>query len=258
MTDGVAMFQADWLRVAFIHFRVNPQTLQRHVPFAVDPFGEDAYVSLVAFTQSRLRPARLGRAGELLSAPLACHEFLNLRTYVRHEGEPGIFFLSEWIPNRLAVLIGPRLYGLPYRLGRLDYRFDHLHQRLAGHVESQGASLGFGGWSGSTTGFGEALPGSLEHFLVERYRAWTSRAGVSRRFAVRHEPWRMARLAIELRQRDLLDRAAPWLSGTPVACAHYSPGVRDVSISAPVKIETGTNPVVGCSARRRNAGMPCV
>jgi len=32
----------------------------------------------------------------------------------------GIFFIAEWIPNRLAVLIGPRMYGLPYRLGRLN------------------------------------------------------------------------------------------------------------------------------------------
>src|SRR6185369_13119824 len=80
-----------------------------------------AYVSLVAFTQSRLRPIWGGRLAEMLSAPLAQHEFLNVRTYVRHEDEQGIFFMTEWIPNRVAAFVGPRTYGLPYRLGRMTY-----------------------------------------------------------------------------------------------------------------------------------------
>src|SRR5213079_2093177 len=88
----------------------------------LDLLDGEAFVSLVAFTQRRLRPSLGGRIAAWLSSPLASHEFFNVRTYVRHRDDRGIFFLAEWIPNRLAVLIGPRTYGLPYRLGRLRYR----------------------------------------------------------------------------------------------------------------------------------------
>ncbi|MEA2735816.1 MAG: uncharacterized protein QOE14_2267, partial [Humisphaera sp.] len=112
------MFTADWLDVIFVHFRVDPARLQPLVPLPLDLHEGDAYVSLVAFTQSNLRPTRGGRLAALLAAPLAHHEFLNVRTYVRQGDASGIFFIAEWIPKRLAAFIGPRTYGLTYRLGR--------------------------------------------------------------------------------------------------------------------------------------------
>src|SRR3954466_5107482 len=119
MTRLRPMFVADWTGVVFIHFRIDPRFLAPIVPFQLDTIDGDAYFSLVAFTQRRLRPSVGGRVAAWLSAPLAEHEFLNLRAYVRVNGERAIYFISEWIPNRLAALIGPRTYGLPYRLGAL-------------------------------------------------------------------------------------------------------------------------------------------
>src|SRR3954452_19916887 len=110
-----AVFLADWNEALFIHFRVDPHLLTPAVPFELDLYDGAAYVSLVAFTQSRLRPAMGGRLGEMLAAPLAHHEFLNVRTYVKHGNDRGIFFIAEWIPNRVAAFVGPRTYGLPYR-----------------------------------------------------------------------------------------------------------------------------------------------
>ena len=60
------MFRADWSDALFIHFRVDPGLLGRIVPFEIDTCCGDAYVSLVAFTQRRLRPAIGGK----LAAPL--------------------------------------------------------------------------------------------------------------------------------------------------------------------------------------------
>jgi uncharacterized protein YqjF (DUF2071 family) len=51
----------------------------------------------------RLRPRLGGRIGEWLLRPIARHELLNVRTYVQPMGEPGIYFLAEWIPNALSV-----------------------------------------------------------------------------------------------------------------------------------------------------------
>src|SRR5687767_4543762 len=118
------LFLADWTDVLFVHFAVDPAVLQPHVPFALDLFRGRAYVSLVAFTQRNLRPRIGGRLAALLARPLATHEFLNVRTYVRCGRERGIYFLAEWIPNRSAVLVGPSMYWLPYRLARMHYRSD--------------------------------------------------------------------------------------------------------------------------------------
>src|SRR3712207_6159936 len=128
------LFRADWLNVVFMHFRADAKTLQNLVPLELDTFEGAAYISFVAFTQSRLRFAFAGDWLEPLTAPLARHEFFNVRTYVRHGGVRGIFFLAEWMPKRLAVLIGPRMYGLPYRLGRLAYRNDARLDVMSGRV----------------------------------------------------------------------------------------------------------------------------
>src|SRR5262245_1032444 len=97
---------ADWCDALFIHFKAEPADLQPMIPFELDTRDGGAYISLVAFTQKNLRFARGGRLAHLFAKPLAAHEFLNLRTYVRVNGEAAIYFLAEWIPNRLAALIG--------------------------------------------------------------------------------------------------------------------------------------------------------
>jgi uncharacterized protein YqjF (DUF2071 family) len=230
---SAALFRADWLRVVFIHIRVRPDELQPLVPFELDTFRGDAYVSLVAFTQARLRPAGFGRIGEILSAPVACHEFLNLRTYIRHDDRAGIFFLGEWIPNRLAVLIGPRTYGLPYRLGRLDSRCHTSDGRLGGAVRSGRRSFLYRGAFDPYSPWQLAAPGSLDDFLLERYHAFTWQGTLGRTFHVSHAPWSIKPVRVQLFQTSLFDGWGPLSDRICPVAAHVSPGVTDVMISAP-------------------------
>jgi uncharacterized protein len=243
---------ADWMDVAFIHFRVGPHALQPRVPLELDLFDGDAYVSLVSFTQRRLRPMFGGRLAALLATPLAEHRFLNVRTYVKHEGDRGIYFLAEWIPNRLAQLIGPRLYGLPYRLGRLE---NHLARRS---VHSRGRSLNF---TLERVAGGREVP-DRDEFLVERYIAYTYRDGVLRRFDVAHDRWRLTPMDVIIGRADLLNEVAPFLHGIVPSSADYSAGVTDVRISMPRRIERFTWPTAParrnpCRLRRSgNVGCP--
>ena len=227
------LFHADWLSAVFLHFAVDADWLQPQIPLELDRFDGRAFVSLVAFTQARLRPIRSGRFVEWLSAPLARHEFLNLRTYVRHGDTRGILFLAEWIPNRLAVLIGPRMYGLPYRLGKLEYSNDLRFRELRGHATSFRRSLSYRATLLSRD-FKHATS-SLDHFLVERYTAFTSRDRTIRRFDVAHEPWPIVRLDARITESTLL----PWPIQQPTL-AHFSPGVFDVAITAPSLVSADT------------------
>lgn len=237
---GRTALWADWVDATFVHFAVEPRELQPRVPLPLDVLDGRAYVSLVAFTQRRLRPAAGGRLAARLAAPVARHPFLNLRTYVRVDGEPAIHFLIEWIPNRLAALIGPITYGLPYRLGRLDYAPDGSH----GRVRWRGSELTFATRTRTTddaparctdqpAGPSGTPRRACDGFLLERYAAWTMRDGVARRFRIWHAPWEARRTDVTLPRRSLLDRAAPWLAGAVPALAHRSPGVGDVRIGFP-------------------------
>src|SRR6185503_3046903 len=142
---GEPMFYARWDRAVFIHYAADAATLQRDVPFELDLRNGRAYVSLVAFTLWRMRPRMGGRIGEWLLKPIATHQFLNVRTYVRHAGEPGIFFLAEWLNNRAAVLLGPRSFGLPYRFGHLTYQHALNGDALRGTAIARGRHLVYEG-----------------------------------------------------------------------------------------------------------------
>src|SRR6266487_221346 len=132
------LFDCSWHRAVFLHFRVAPQYLQPRIPFELDLHDGQAYVSLVAFT---LRNMRLHHPHlKFMTQPLHTHAFLNVRTYVRVGELRGIYFLAEWLNNRLASMLGPILYGLPYRFGKLSY--SHQAPNLCGEVlGGMGAAL---------------------------------------------------------------------------------------------------------------------
>src|SRR3954454_24001483 len=85
--EGAPLFRANWLRTVFIHFAVEPARLQPLVPFELDLFEGEAYVSLVAFSLERMRlgPLPESLCKWLLRAVSPCR-FLNVRTYVREGG----------------------------------------------------------------------------------------------------------------------------------------------------------------------------
>lgn len=240
-SDRVPLFIADWRNAVFIHFPIAPRRLATLVPFDLDTRDGLAYVSLVAFRMRRLRPVYGGKLAALLTAPIADHAFLNVRTYVRHGEEPGIYFLAEWLPNRLAVFLGPRTFGLPYRLGRLDCQHDAETGRLIGDVaDADGAGrLTYGGAAEMNACPSPARRGSLDEFLLERYACFTRLNGPVRRFRIWHNPWAVRPAALEFLQDRLLDRIGLRLDPASCVRAHFSSGVFDVQIGRPRIIRTG-------------------
>src|SRR5260221_86091 len=107
------LFIADWRRFVFLHFALRPGVLAPAVPYALDLREGRAFVSLVSFSLERMRPGRVvpPALGRLLMRPISDHPFLNVRTYVRGAGGPGIQFLAEWIDNPLSLRLGPLSYG---------------------------------------------------------------------------------------------------------------------------------------------------
>lgn len=233
---------ADWLDAVFLHYEVDARQLQPFVPFELDLWNGRAFVSLVAFTMRGMRFPRLGALGAWVCRPIATHEFLNLRAYVRHGDDAGICFLSEWLPNRLSILCGPILYGLPYRHASIQYSRNG--SRLGGSVNGCGGRLQYEGKVHDDEVFSECGEGSLDQFLIERYTAFNAGHFTPaqptvrrRRFRVWHEPWPQVRAEVRVMDETLLQNTAPWWRHAQFVSANYSPGVCGVWMSAPRRVQ---------------------
>ena len=229
------LFHADWIDVVFLHYETDPDALQREVPWPLDLRDGRAFVSLVAFTLRDLRPRVGGWLGALVLRPIATHEFLNVRTYVRHEGEAGIYFLAEWLPNRLSVALGPTVFGLPYRHGRIAYRNGGADSEVLGRITdvSSGASLSYEAAFADNAGHHPCQAGSLDEFVVERYTAFTSHHELHRCFRIWHPPWPLAPLDAQVDDHGLLALTGAWSHHARLVSAHHSPGYPGVWMGRP-------------------------
>lgn len=216
-----------------LHYEVAPEKLQPFVPFPLDVRDGKAYVSLLAFTMRGLRPRRGGRFMKWLFRPIATHELLNVRTYVKHGGERGIYFLAEWIPNLLSVSLGRPAFGLPYRLGRLEYLHEHERGVLFGDVHAWGGRGRLRYRAKTGNAFAPCAKGSLTEWLMERYTAFTEWRGWKRCFRVAHEPWPQCAVEAEIFDDSLLALTGDWARYARFIGANYSPGVWHVKMSAP-------------------------
>ena len=235
-------FVADWTEMSFVHFSLPPEVLAPHTSYPPDVRHGLAFVSLVFFRLGRMRPPGTGWPGRILFRPISDHYFLNFRAYVRGPAGPGIEFLSEWIPNPLALRLGPLTYGLPYRFG--DFRWTKNSEDDRGELnvsDRKGNSHLSLSLPTPTRPLACARADSEADFLLERYVAYTRHRGVRRFFRVSHEPWRFARTTVPPPCTDLVTREFPWFAEAKYHSAHFSPGVWNVRMSRPHKISERTS-----------------
>lgn len=100
-----------WAYLLFLHWPVPVSLLRPLVPsrLTIDTFGGQAYVGLVLFTMTGVRPVLLPAAPCLSNF----HE-TNVRTYVHLDGkDPGVWFFSLDAANSVAVKLAQWLFKLP-------------------------------------------------------------------------------------------------------------------------------------------------
>lgn len=230
---------AGWHRALMLHFEVDAAALQREVPFELDLWNGRAFVSLVAFSMRGMRPRVGGKMTSLLFRPIATHDFLNVRTYVRHGDESGIHFLAEWLTSRLAVMLGPRTFGLPYRYGRIAYNHDFENGFLSGQVMDvkSGAELRYNAKLNEPAIFQPCVAGSLDEWLMERYTAFNSAGARKRFFRVWHPPWPQCAVEAAVEDKSLLTKHWPWFEEARFVGANFSPGFETVWMGRPHPIK---------------------
>jgi uncharacterized protein YqjF (DUF2071 family) len=176
-----------WDDLLFSHVRVPVATLRTHVPegLEVEEHSGSGWIGVTPFFVTGLR------ARGLLPLPYASSfRELNVRTYVTRDERPGIWFFSLDASSRLAVEAARRLYRLPYFHAEISVR-RRGHEILYDCSRDDGKA--FSATYGPDGDVFNAEPGTLEHFLTERYCLYAEHEGGLYRAEIHHRPWQLQR-----------------------------------------------------------------
>jgi uncharacterized protein len=238
-----AVMRQNWRDLLFLHWPVSPDVLRPLVPaqLDLDLFEGTAYVGLIPFTMTGVRPVLLPPVWGLSSF----HE-TNVRTYVHNRGrDPGVWFFSLDAANSAAVKLARAFFHLPYHRAKMFLE----HER--GQVPGPSGPILYAGvrqwplplpasYAIRATPEGPARPaqpGTLEHFLIERYILYAAANNAVYQGRVHHLPYPVQAGTLHALDESLL--AAAGIGRPDVApLAHFSAGV-NVEIFAVESVSPG-------------------
>lgn len=204
-----------WGSLLFMHWPVPAEGLRPLIPepLAVDTHDGLAWVGITPFTMWGVRPALVPPLPSLSES----HE-LNVRTYVRLDGVPGVWFFSLDANNAAAVLGARVAFHLPYFRARMSLeRRDRTVYFASRRASRRAAPAEFEAVWRVGERLDEARPGSLDFFLIERYCLYSARGGRLYRVRIFHRPWPLhaARL-LSFRSTMLETQGLPSPAGEPL------------------------------------------
>lgn len=209
-----------WHEVLFAHWRVPTAALRAVVPrsLELDTFEGEAWVGVVPFRMSGVRP-RFTPALPWFSA----FPELNVRTYVRAEGVPGVWFLSLDAANPVAVAVARNVFALPYFRARMAC------VRVGGAVRYRSVRTHAGApparFRACYAPLGPVQPvtrASLDEWLTARYCLYAvdSRSRVWRT-EIDHSPWPLQPARAHFSENSMVHAAGIDLPTEP-ALLHYA------------------------------------
>jgi uncharacterized protein YqjF (DUF2071 family) len=199
-----------WDDLLFAHWRVDAEALRPLVPagLAVEECDGSAWLGVTPFRLVGLRLHGLPP----LPGVSQCPE-LNVRTYVTDGEKPGVWFFSLAAGSRVAVETARSAFKLPYEHALM--RADEVGERVAySCVRGESQFVARYGPAGDVF---VPQPGTLEHFLTERYCLYTSDDGRVLRAEIHHPPWDLQPAEAEIQANTVAPVA---LDGDPLL--HFS------------------------------------
>jgi uncharacterized protein YqjF (DUF2071 family) len=189
-----------WHDLLFAHWAVDPQQLRAQVPtqFELDLWDGHAWVGIVPFRMSNVAPRGVPALPWLSAFPE-----LNVRTYVRVEDRPGIYFFSLDAGRTAAVYAARAWLNLPYYSAAMSVQSQHALVHY--HSERPGTPSAV-----FTAAYGPAGPAltpdrdSLTWFLTERYCLYhVDHRGAPYRLEIHHPPWMLQPAHADIRRNTM-------------------------------------------------------
>jgi uncharacterized protein YqjF (DUF2071 family) len=246
-----------WRDLLFAHWPVPAASVRPLVPEAleVDEYEGISWLGIVPFRMAGVMLRGLPDMPGISAFPE-----LNVRVYVTAGGKPGVWFLSLDATNPLAVWGARTFFHLPYYWADIDvvpegegvsYRCvrrgsaEEKRSRRTGEKSGpssvvRGRSEGggpprFAAHYRPTSEVYASAPGTLEHWLTERYCLYAAaRGGMLYRTEVHHQHWPLQRAEVEIGVNTISAAGGLSVSGPP-ALLHFARRI-DVVVWKPERL----------------------
>jgi uncharacterized protein YqjF (DUF2071 family) len=202
------VFAQSWRNLLFAHWPIPAAAMRALVPstLALDTYDGEAWISVVPFKMCDVHPRGLPSVPWLSYFPE-----LNVRTYVKAKdtkgkngSRPGVYFFSLDAANPIAVMLARSIFRLPYFHAQMDLIVHDstgdqpgdqslpadrtiFYQSKRAHPGA--ASATFVARYRPTGKPFSAQPGTLEHWLAERYCLYAVDGQDVFRADIHHLPW---------------------------------------------------------------------
>jgi len=208
-----------WAKLLFAHWVIPVAVMRQVVPeqFELDLYEGQAYIGVVPFLMREVSPRYVPSLPWLSYFPE-----LNVRTYVTHSGQPGVYFFSLDACNPIAVWIARTFYLLPYfnaamqckvSVGSNGQQINYRSRRNSKTICSLDVTYGPDG------DIYRSRPGSLDYFLTERYCLFTLAHGHVYRGDIHHKPWPLQPAWAQWAENLMVEPLGLKLEGQPIL--HY-------------------------------------
>ena len=192
-------WRQSWRDLLFAHWPVSAALLRSRVPerLTLQEFDGTAWIGLVPFHMAGVMRRPLPDLPWVSAFPE-----LNVRTYVELDGKPGVWFFSLDAANALAVWAARRFFHLPYYRARMSVTATADGFRYS----SSRPGAEYAGVYAPTSSPYLAKPGSLEHWLTERYCLYAETPdGTLLRNEVHHRQWPLQAARATFERNTMLD-----------------------------------------------------
>lgn len=214
------MFYQEWNQVLFMHWAIAPELLQPLIPqgIEIDTFDGMAWVSMVAFRMEGLYPRNFFPV-----SLLSDFDELNIRTYVKNQGQGGVYFISIEAAKWWSCWLARVLARLPYRPAK-QQRTIQPDQHL---FTSSSRETGYAMEVHYQPGKPLTQLSPLDLWLTERYCLYHPIDGNWQQFNIHHAPWTLQAVTLSELKIEYSFKHLPF--SQPPDRLHYSNGVQVVT-----------------------------
>jgi uncharacterized protein YqjF (DUF2071 family) len=205
-----------WHDLLFLHWPIPPEAIRPLIPMGLEleTFESTAWLGVVPFRMTGVRP-------RYIPFPMAFPE-LNVRTYVRSATKIGVWFFSLDATSWLAVRAA-RWSGLPYYDARMTVESDgeSVHYESV-RIHKGVAPAEFVASYRPRGPVFHAAPGSLDHWLTERYSLYGALEPSEVVYGEIHHPqWPLQRAEVELQRNTMISSLGIHLPNSEPVC-HFA------------------------------------
>ncbi|MGP4062475.1 YqjF family protein [Halobacillus sp. H74] len=189
LPNGKWLMSQRWESLLFTHFSIPDNSLQEFIPeeLELDCYQGEAWVTILPFEVSDMH-FRNSPSLPYLQNYLE----LNVRTYVKRNGIPGLYFFSL-DANKLLAVLGARMTTLPYYYAQMVLNKSgntfHFQSKRRGKRK---ATLEAAYRPHSSLWVPDQ--GSLDSWLLERYYAWKFNRNSIVEVGIHHLPWNIQKV----------------------------------------------------------------